>query len=447
MPSKKVTPFKNILSLYAQETGFFEVEGNSYYCCGLNNGSKSDDYNYTENEIKFVVQHATGWSDGSNTYFLAKVPKDSKGKLFDLTIKGKDFKPDKEKTDKENEIWDAGKGLIAIDCSNIPPLKILAEVMHEKKVIAQGNVRIILNAQLDNVKETLIEFFDHMFEIGKFPTSDDPVFQKIPNLQNSVGLLNPFTPHFPIPKTPEINEFGFPTGNMIVDSIPFDGEFPNIEKIIFSLPPKAEPKSNGSKGNWGGSTSVNVEGYQAKEAWQFVKDHFTEIQEFFGLDKLEAMQVALSLAGVNTLPKIYPGMKKPASPYGEDYKVKIPLNNNGHQQEKVEPLEEVVELPSETIEEHLIRRFNTLKLDHEKWLKRHTSNEERELILRITESPAYLKFEDNIRTWCGERMGTDISVPITALPTIDMLTDLFNLIKDTEAKMEIDPKAGFAGVK
>lgn len=446
MPAKKVAPFKNILSLYAQDSGFFEVEGNSFYCCGLNTGSKNDEYNFTENEIKFMASHATGWVDGNNVYFLAKVPKDSKGKIFDLTIKGKDFKPDKQKTDEENEKWDSGKGLIAIDCSSIPPLKILAEVLHEKKLIAVGNVRIMLNAQLDQVRETLIDFFDHMIENGKFPTSSDEIFTKLPTLQNSVGLLNPFTKHFPIPETPEINEFGFPTGNMIIDSIPFEGEFPDIQKIIFSAPPKAEQKSNGNR-NWGGSTSVNVEGYQAKEAWSFVKDHFQEIKEFFGLDNASAIHVSLSLAGVNALPNIYPMIKESYLPEKiiatNGHKAIAPTEDQGNAgEDKTEDPE-----PAESIEQHIIRRFTTLKLDHEKWLKRHTDQEERELILRITDNVVYMKHEDQIKTWCGEKMGTDLPIPITALPNKELLLELFNLIKDTEAKMEIDPKATFVGAK
>jgi hypothetical protein len=468
MASKKQLPLKGINNVLS--SAIHTVEGHNYACLTLNIGSKDGLYDFVEPIFPFHAMTATGWSDGSSTWFLATVPEDEHGKLFSLEIRPNFGKTDEAATKEASNLWLKTGRLIAIDCSALPGLKILSEFLHEHKMFVKGDLKIKVSpteSDPTKLKGLIEEFFDFYRQNKRFANSSkgenvEPVMGVVGNY----GVLRPVLdePGHGLPEVDEIDSVtGLPTGEKVFQSVPFVGTLSEIEKVIFS-PPQIPQRSGSGKGG-SGSASVNIEGYKAQTAFEFIKSNSEEINQFFssnyGLSGSDLALVALSLAGVPALPQF--SVPKPSTRFADYMKQKLSNNeekeiiSNGHVEpepvDTIKPLVQVTDLVTYADELRSLMKKDEKKgglglndEDCDRWFELHKDSiEDVHQMLVILSSNAWKLQRKDVATYFSK---LQFGAPMPSIaPTVlgsENISKLYDLIIDFDAAFAIDQNKKFS---
>ena len=163
-----------------------------------------------------------------------------------------------------------------------------------------------------------------------------------------------------------------------------------------------------------------------------------------GITPAQITSIALSLAGVNVLPRLFPNVV-------DKYQPLIPaevINTSNGNNEKQKPIEqELKELKTNIVDdspiiEGMVKEwFKNNKLKPDTWLKKHKTKEEYKLFIEIVTSEIYTRKEEQVKEWCGEKLGMGTPVPVTALGDVETLKELNQLCKDADVKLKIDQDA------
>lgn len=468
MAIKKQLPLKGINNV--PKSCIHTHEGFNYAALLLNIGSKDGLFDFNESIIPFHVMTATGWSDGTNTWFLATVPKDENGKLFSLEIKPDWKTVDNVQTKEAVDLWEKTGCLIAIDTANLPNLKVLALCLHENKWFIKGDLKIKVAASdvgEDVLKSQCKNFFEFFRENKRFANSKKG--EDVSAVSSVVGALGiPYLlfdePGFGLPEIEEMDEItGLPTGEKTTQSVPFDGDFPNIEKVIFNPPTIA---TNGTKkGGWSSGSTVNVEGFKSESAWEFVQKNAESISSFFNegfdLTGSDLALCVLSLAGVPSLPnfqkpKFDAPLNIPPIKVVEVPKEEITsLNGHAEHPKELDQIPGNIPETSDFIKEKLREQMKTdekkggLKLsdeDIDRWFEIHKeSPKDPSKLYTILCSNAWrLHRKDVAKYYSKMELGNEMDgLPPTILKS-ESLSNLHEKVLDFEAHFAIDQTKKFS---
>lgn len=442
----------------------------------LNTGSSNASYNFDGDQFKFTATSCTGFIEGNRKFLLASVRPDENGKLFAFNTMGsKDgggWEVKKEIVDKDAELWNESGCLIGIDSANIPALEMLVDVLSEKKLIVYGNITINLKSdstKLELAKSTLSDYLDFYIENGRSwgRSNEKELWASIANFANVVGV--PLIAKS-LEMKPEIIE-GVPTGDEIPNSIPFIGEFPIYEKVLFTLPPEQQPKTGGGYNK--GGANVTVESYKPTDAISWIEANGDRVVALMQKYTLVELQYIMAIAGVNTLPQLITNkIIQTEEPNQNGKKTEIQLvtsDSNGHlkteekitQTEIIEPKEtdsndftyqeieteeESEEVKQKLMIEALTKHLKRLEVPEKHIpaiIKKHGDN--LQTLIDIYDSRSYWAEQSEIKSKCAELRGIEDGMLFPhQLNSVEDLTIIHSAVKRNDEQLKIDQTASIS---
>lgn len=465
------------------KTPIHVVDKYNYACWVVNKGSKDGTYDYSGDKFSIHILTGTGYVDGDKKWFLATVPDDENQKAFKFEIKPSWQQPvDKAISEEAEKLWKATGNLIAIDCSNLPALACLVEVLHETKQLIKGALNIKINiddaakASLKNEIPKILDFYKEHKRLPQSKRGEDVKGVTIVN--ESLGIPYPLfdEPNFGLPQADEVDEItGLPTGEKTSQSVPFEGRFEDeIIRFIFSPPDMPEPYKGG--GNSRGGSSVTVESYTAEKGWDFFLKKHDDISEFlrtrYTMDGHNQLMVILSLCGVQDVPLLQ-GIDENASPKqpsnlthtsngqtgGTIIGEAIKSSSNGKHLETVMPERPKVEEPEKINSfDALKERLNELMIKDKKtgglglnkdqaasWFKLHEGTpEDISNLLYIIQSQSWVNHRKQMSEFYTEKgLGfASADMPPTVCSS-ELLKEVAEMCHEVFEKSQIEPQASW----